>query len=297
MSYEHLTHRRMPYDIDGSAMYYKVSLANNSSYDIQVSTPASSGTMAELNDEDLVNAIGSLNNYTQGNTKYINLWLFFPEKREIEAMVLGAITDTNLTIVGLEGSNDTTNGVDGTWEIATFPSGTPAVLNPISTIWRTGIKAVSFSTSYKTIRMLLKSDYSGPGSYDKYIYLRYLHIYGRKAFGEFPDDLLFTDTSGNELGALLDWGERIEGTTTLKSFKVKNASLTKTANGVNLQLNHSDYGLSFSESGPWSATLDIASISPNTLSNTIYVKNTLGAPPLVLGPRASRCISTVTSWT
>ena len=127
--------------------------------------------------------------------------------------------------------------------------------------------------------------------------LKNVHIFGRKAAGETPDDILLCDTNGNELTALMDWGNRPEGTTLIKSFKVKNASTTKIANNVNLQLNHADFLMSLSPSGPWTATIDIASIPANSLSAEIFVKNALEPPLLTLGPKAARIIATVGSFT
>jgi hypothetical protein len=207
-------------------------------------------------------------------------------------MVSGAASDATFQLYRVEGSNDTTNGQDGTWEVAAFPSGTPAVNNPDENSWRTGVKAVSFSEPKKTVRVVAQtSSYSFRPPRIKRI-----HFYGKKAAGQTPDDVVFCDTAGNELSALTDWGDRPEGTTVIKSLKVKNVSSSKIANAVNLQLNHKDFALSFSDSGPWTTVLDIASIGPGSLSSTIFVRNALEPPLLLLGPDAARLIATVGSW-
>ncbi len=105
-----------------------------------------------------------------------------------------------------------------------------------------------------------------------------------------------TDASGVELTSLIDFGDQPEGTTEIQSFKIKNTSSSKIANNVNIQLNHGDFTITFSQDGPWQSLLDISSIGPGSLSSTIYVRNLLGPPLLTLGPKAARAIVTVGSW-
>jgi len=278
MPYQTINHRRIPYDINGTV----IGRSASNSYENGISTWLEGNALAELNDEDTVSYGYS--------SDYHTLWFFFPERMEVEAGVLAGYNPSYYDIPRLyeiQGSNDTTNGMDGMWETAAFPSGSPFAPRPTAYIWRTEIKPISFSTSYKVIRMRF---------YVAANYLQFIHLYGRKASGETTDDILFCNADGTEKTELLDWGDRPEGTTQINSFKLKNASITKMANNINLQLNHSDFGLSFSENGPWTATIDIASIAPNNLSTAIYVRNLLGAPPLILGPKAGRCIVTVGSW-
>ncbi|KAF5044786.1 hypothetical protein DSECCO2_488060 [anaerobic digester metagenome] len=277
MSYTEITSRRIPYDIDGTVVGYGNGV---------IPTSWLNSTQS-----------GNLNNSDTGGviSNSMNFWFFFPEKREIEcAFIAGYKTYTygSFVVGSITGSNDTTNGQDGTWETATFPNGSPAKQDPSSVSWRELIKTVSFSEPKRVLKVNIYNSY-----WDTEMGCSAMHFYGRKAFGETPDDILFCDTDGVELTALDDWGDRPEGTTATKSFKAKNASTTKIANGVNLQLNHADFGLSFSESGPWTATLDITSIAANSLSATIYARNLLGPPLLTLGPKFARCIATVGSWT
>ena len=97
--------------------------------------------------------------------------------------------------------------------------------------------------------------------------------------------------------SLIDWGDRPEGTTLVNAYKVKNLSATKIANNINLQLNHSDFTMAWSEDGPWQSVLDIASLSPGALSTTFYVRNQLQPPLLILGPKAARIIASIGSFT
>lgn len=280
MPYPAISSRRMPYDVDGTvAGWNKTNSAANGITD-WVTNPQ----IVNLNNEDYnTTALG----YSASQFNAV-CWFFFSEEREIEQIALALYSAT--TLFNIQGSNDTSNGVDGTWETASMPSGNPSATNFDG--WRTNVKPVSFSTSYKTIRITCRDTSSGSVGRG----IRFLHIYGRKAAGETSDDILMCDTNGNELTALLDWGDRPEGTTLIKSFKVKNASTTKIANNVNLQLNHADFLMSLDQVN-WAATIDIASIPANNLSAEIFVKNTLGPPLLVLGPTAARIIATVGSFT
>jgi len=289
----------MAYEIDGTAIYYK-STTLNQQYDMGVATKLTNDQMAELNDEDITVALSGWSDNEANKAAYMNLWMFFPEKRTIAAMHVsgfgheGFLLDGNFVWETLQGSNDTTNGEDGTWETAVFPDGTPAVFKPMTSSWRTSIKAVSFSTPYRAIRALLSSGVGG-GYYTR-VRMAALHLYGTKAAEEQPDDLVFCETNGTEMTALNEFGDRAEASTVTDSFKIKNISTTKTATTVNVAITHTDFLLSLSETGPWTASLDIASIAANALSDTIYIKNELGQPPLTLGPKAARVVTTIGSW-
>lgn len=288
MPYQELNHRRIPYDIDGTVVGYNI----GQDYAKGITDWLSESQLSAINDEG-TSTLWKSNEGSYGGSVQRCMWFFFPEAREIEASNWLGSWVRSLLRFEMQGSNDTTNGMDGTWETAVFPSGTPMGSHTVPSWWRIYVKPVSFSTTYKTIRIKFEL-YS---SYDGDSYFRKAHFYGRKAYGQTPDDILICNADGNEKTALLDWGDRPEGTTMIKSFKLKNVSSNRIASGVNIQLNHGDFGLSFSEDGPWTATLDIASIAPDNLSATIYIRNLLGAPPLILGPKAGRCIITVGSWT
>lgn len=285
MAYPVILSRRIPYDIDGTKVC--VLSSNNVFY----------GWLSDA-------LIIKMNTYlidkfaciipTGGNHLNYDICFFFPEKREIEYINGSSFRQNgyyvNYAFLSVRGSNDTTNGYDGTWETASLPNGYPTVDS--NTSWRTGVKPISFTEAKKVVKVQITT---GERTNQNGVY--YVHFYGRKALGETPDDILVCNTNGNELTALVEWGDRPEGTTVIKSFKIKNASIDKIANNVNLQLNHEDFLMSFSQDGPWQATLDISSIPANSLSAEIFVKNQLGPPLLVLGPKAARVIASVGSWT
>lgn len=285
MPYPAILSRRIPYDINGT----KIGKSTSQSYSSAISEWLSQSDLTILNDD--ING----NYYHRSEDAYNKLscafYWFFPERIEFEYMSVGIGGSNPASLSSLQGSNDTTNGMDGTWETAIFPNGTPNVMVS-SDSWRLGILPVSFSSPYKFLRCFITVSSGSMGNSQ----LDYIHIYGRKAYGETLDDILFCDENGNELTALTDWGDRPEGTTVIKSFKVKNASTTKIANNVNLQLNHADFLMSLDQI-TWVATIDIASIPANSLSAEIFIKNALGPPLLTLGPKAARIIATVGSFT
>jgi len=280
MAFVTIPSHRMPIDIDGTEIAYR-----GGAYNDGVALWCNSTKKGQLNDEISVDTV----EWTSEGVALI-VWVFFPEAREVEQMYIGGSAYYYSTTFGeLQGSADSTNGVDGTWETATWPNGVAYYHNPDGTKWRTGVKPVSFSGPMKVLRFRITTIYAAR--------LRDLHIYGRKKATETPDDVVFTDVNGTPITMLMDVGDRPEGTTVVQSIKIQNTSTTKIANNVNLQLNHPDFLLAFSEDGPWSSTLDIASIGVGSLSSTVYIKNPLGPPLLVLGPKAARLIAAVGSWT
>lgn len=290
MPYPAVSSRRMAYDIDGTVVGRRGD-----------ATPGSG--IASWIDSTMC---GNLNSLGIGPQQFIGktgnvFWFFFPEKREIEAaMIILHATKKSYygSVSAIQGSNDTTNGIDGTWENATFPNGAPGngVSADISVpldLWRNGVKPVSFSTSYKVIRMIFTL------AVENY-YVRNIHLYGKKASTETPDDIIILDNelaTPAEFTAVKDWGDRPEGTTVINSIRIQNASSTKTANNINLQLNHADFLISFDSAGSWGTVLDILSLAPGAVSSPIYIKNQLGPPLLTLGPKAARLITAVGSWT
>jgi len=287
MAYPLINTRRMPYDIDGTAVGIRQLDGGT------ISTVFSNGIAAWLDST----SAGNLNKENRAQSWHVSSWQYaaafwfvFPEVREVTHM--GLLWDPtrvmDFTGHSIQGSTDTTNGMDGTWETATYSIQTGNGAD----FWRSNIFAISFSKPVKALRIA----FTGSASIN-HIYLNAIHLYGRKAAGQTPDDILFTDTDGNELTSLTDWGDQPEGTTELWWFKLKNASTTKIANAVNLQLNNADFAIALSPDGPWVSVIDITSIAAGSLSSTIYARNKLDPPSLILGPRAARCIVTVGSWT
>lgn len=286
MSYTAIAGQRMAYDIDGTEVGIR------GMNDASVYTMFGNGIGSWLGTTDKGNLNKSdrslswnVGDYNWGQA----IWFFFPEKREITHMAFhwnGYTASPNNKVI--QGSNNSTNGMDGIWETAvcTIPGA-----NGNADHWRTNVFAVSFSGPMKVIRVGFQESSPQFGESN----LCAVHIYGMKAAGETTDDIIFCDAEGNEISVLKDWGDRPEGTTAYGIFYLKNVS-SKTANSVNIQLNHADFTIS-TDQADWKAVIDIASLSAGAISAPIYTKLTLGPPLLTLGPRAARAIITVASFT
>ncbi|AHM57232.1 hypothetical protein EAL2_c19510 [Peptoclostridium acidaminophilum DSM 3953] len=285
--YPAVLEHRIAYDIDGTEVGYRYmsDVSLSTIFGNGVSSWLDSQSKQNLNREDRAQEWGKYD-----NDPGLAFWFFFPELREINKMGVQypASGISNPTERLIQGSVDTTNGMDGTWETAVYSYPTPtADLDN----WRDSMFTISFSGPVKALRFGIRHS-----SAAEIIKVCGIHIYGRKAAGEQVDDVAFCDSLGNELTSLIDWEDRPEGTTQIRSIKIKNASTSKIANGVNLQLNHSDFTMAWSPDGPWQSVLDIASIGPGSLSSTVYIRNALLPPLLALGPKSARIIATVGSW-
>lgn len=282
MTYPALPDRRIPYDNDGTVVAQGSGGLTNG-----IQTYPSQGDLAELQDGDLVLAGQA---YINGETGVV--WCFFPEQREVTAYFAVQINTFYGTQVGGHtwyGSNDSTNGLDGTWETASLPGGSASYADAYS--WRSAIKAISFTGGKRTVRFL-----AGPsGQTDR---MAIFHLYGEKVAGQTPDDLIFIDhdtTPGVEFTAPEDFGDRPLGTTVVRQFRVKNASTTKTANSINIQMNDSDFTIS-TDGTTWVVTINIASLAAGAESTTMFIRNTTPAPGNLLGPRFARIVATTSSW-
>ena len=278
MPYTPLPDHRMPYDNDGTLVYQT----------IQGNLPGaveSQATLIEWNDSDFVAAGSSLDNGSAWRT-----FLFFPEQREITA-IYGEAEERNgpRVITSLQGSNDTANGLDGTWETASMPAGVPPTGFTPADVWRTGIKAVSFTGPKQSLRVNWSNTTGGTSGQ-----IVVLHLYGEAAAGAMAHDLVYInhdDTPGVAFTAPEDFGDQPLGTSVVRQFRIKNTSATKTATNINIQCNDSDFTISDNAAGPWVVTLNLASLAPGAESPTYYVRCTTPAPGSALGPRFARIVT------
>jgi hypothetical protein len=279
--YPALPDRRMPYDIDGTLVYFGTASTG-------ATTAATSGQMVEINNQDFV----LVNTVVNDGTATFYSWLFFPEQREVTATYCRfrhffGSQSTESALNALRGSNDTANGMDGTWETASLPGGSPQW--PDDFAWRSHIVPVSFAGPKQTVRF----EWIGSATGNRQGQIRILHCYGEAAATAMAHDLVFIDhddTPGVEFTAPEDFGDQPLGTTVVRQFRVKNTSASKTATNINLQLNDADFAMAESASGPWVVTIDIASLGPGAESSTLYVRCTTPAPGSALRPRAARII-------
>lgn len=292
MPYTALPDRRIPYDNDGTVVGVGRQDTGLTSYPTQA-------TLQEWQDEDYAASTQLINN--AGQTGIV--WSFFPEQREVTAYhAVQSNTNGDSGVSGpnalpthtWQGSNDTTNGVDGTWETASLPAGQPQ--NPGNPYeWRSNIKPISFTGGKRTVQWRIAAANSGNNA----VTIKIAHLYGEKVTGQTPDDVIYIDhdtTPGIEYTAPEDFGDQPLGTTVVRQFRLKNASATKTANAINVQCNDADFAIS-TDGTTWVVTINIASLGPGAQSATMYVRCTTPAPGNLLGPRFARIVTTVASYT
>lgn len=276
MPYLALPDRRMPYDADGTLVY----LGSLTSGAVNL---VADPEKLELQDDDFAYALIS----PTGISGAFTLFLFFPEQREVTGIYTRwgqepGSGNVAMAADGLTGSNDTTNGLDGTWETASLPGGVPTFTNNFS--WRAEIKAVSFTGPKKNIRVVTAGN-DRP---------RILHLYGEAAGGQMAHDLIFIDQDAGtpaEFQSPEDFGDQPLGTTVVREWRVKNTSASRTATNVNLQCNDADFTIAENPAGPWLQTIALASLGPGVESPTYYVRCTTPAPGAPLKPRFARIIA------
>jgi hypothetical protein len=283
MPYSAFTARAIPYHLDGTV----IKMVNQST---GVTKTFSGADLLELNNYDYVAV-----DVSAGTPFYCVV--FFPELRDIKSVfcVNGQIVGGVWAVTqmsALEGSADTTNGMDGTWSAATVAAYPPASIDLDA--WRKNIKSVSSLDGVKAIR------FNKSASGNAWLNILALHLYGNKTAGQTVDDILFLDAENSDAEYTIpqDFGDRPSGTSVQHQFKIKNASATKTASTVTLTVTDPNdiIRISDSSSGPWVTSKVINSLGPNTKSSVIYIKCETPAPPTPLGPQRSPISVTVGSW-
>ena len=291
MPYPTLPGRRFEYDVGGGSVYYGNEIN-------EITTALTTEQMA------LLNWIGNTNTVLSKDVcmgeALKTVWVFLPERYLISG--LGMIHKVNAgnssgCSITVAGSVDSTNGLNGTWINATLPNGAipPNMID--NDVWRDSIQPCIFSEAIKVLRIRYFAPYVN-GDYSR-VHIYALHIYGVKAEGEVPDDILFLDddASGDpEFIRDLDFGDRPEGTTVTHRIKLFNSSTTKIANNLTLSLIDVDFTFSLDEGTTWVTGATITSLSPQGVSNSILIKNTIPPPTQMLGPRAPRFEVTIGSW-
>ena len=290
MPYPTLPGRRFEYDVGGASIYY-----GNDVNDI--TTPLTSEQMALLN--GIGNTSAVISRDVTLSEVIRTVWVFLPERYVITGlgMIHKLSTSGDGCSISVAGSADSTNGLDGTWINATLPNGAIPVNMIDDDVWRDSIQPCTFSEAIKVLRIRYYASYGGIGGARVFIYA--LHIYGVKAAGEIPDDILFLDDDAvgdPEFIRDLDFGDRPEGTTVTHRIKLFNSSTTKIANNLTLSLIDVDFTFSMDEGATWVAGATITSLAPQGTSASILIKNTIPPPTQMLGPRAPRFEVTIGSW-
>lgn len=278
---------RIAYHKNGTAVVLINSIGGTSTVSV--------GEIAQANNED--------------NSNYADFWpagddakcaIIFPEPYDLTHYFIWA---TNINAVGpIEISEDTTNGVDGTWTqiAATWVNG-----SSLTPAYRTAQVALTGALDVKGIRFLADANFFNPAA------ARGFHLYGEPSPSASPNRLeLWHPTLDQSLfytPSFLDWGDIARDTTPApsKQFRIKNQSGTFVANGIVVTSEVSLDGggatpfsdaHSFSLDGiTFTPTVTITSLAVGAISGLITVEY---APTLTdpLSVNSGYIKTTTTSW-
>ncbi len=269
---------RMPYDRDGS-VGFRYLTSNN----IPLQWPQAN--LRTLNSESLQNHV-----IDSGGGTYVT-GIIFPELRDIQAVWfksrhqfgIGGLT------YQVETSPSTTNGVDGTWTShGTFPESafvSPGYRDNVSTLSVANVKGIRFTAS---------DNPQAPSN---------MHVYGNPSVVITRLAFWHPTLDAEVTGAYFDWGDVAQGSSAILPFRIKNTSVTNTANAIavapeaitdptpsfSASLTLSDDGVTYA------ANVNIGTLAPDTISSVLYVKrSTPGSAALSVW--AARLVALPGGW-
>lgn len=257
---------RMAYDRDGSTAF-RLNTDNTI-------TTLSSAQALTMNDE----SSSGVSTPSMGGTWTVYFGVIFPQARDISGVTISGSNGGDYISDLFQTSVDTTNGLDGTWvtQIAS-----PTIIgSAVTPTYRTAINSVAV-TNIQGVRYRARK-VLGAASGTQTCYA--LHLYGSISNKSGVDALRIWHPTLNEPldennsadGAYFDWGNIQRNTTSDKQFRIKNESLTLTANGIIIsQQTPTDTTpsvntmFSFSDGGAFAASIDIGNLAPGAISPII----------------------------
>lgn len=282
---------KLPYDKDGTLGYMTYRGWSNGlpAQFTVVQTPIPEPHMRNMNDE---------NGTTRANPSGVNsgsadMYLLFPSPRDITHIYIRGYGST------FQWSNDTTNGMDGTW---TTVSGIVDRTAGTKESMRTEITTLSPAlTGVRALRWTTPS--GGSGSFGG---VWTLHLYGKPtALGdrlEFWHPTL--DQPLRDTPAHLDLGNRPRATSQTKLVRVKNCSPALVANDIEVGVDEltpatptlaSQTTLRYGGTGDFAATAEIPSLAPEQISGLVEMKVDL-AGDSQLGLVSERLYAVAAGW-
>lgn len=292
-SYPDVPGRRMAYDRDGTSV---VDLYINGG----TTSAVSAANIGAINDEDSSSYVAFDNAILGGHT--VGLGFLFPEQRDLVAYH----ADTNSFISGstpgaplqLQWSNNTTNGIDGTWTniLTNWADDASSVVS-----MRDNVRTASASGA-TAVRFLFRMASGSGRTFEP----RTFHLYGSPSSGAAPDRLLFYDpVSAAEVGgAYFDWGDIARGSSVSRDFRIHNPSSTLTANSVVVSIealtdtspsNTGQHEFSTNGGSTWATTASVGNLAPGSTSSTITVRRVTNTSA-VLGLWWARLVASASSW-
>lgn len=262
-NYPSPTARRINYPLDGTRLWYK---------NANVASPP----LVEDN-----SFLANMNNESGGTTPVITLqWSSTTNPGHGPFILLKFPNPVDITgikgwqggVVAVAASNNTTNGVDGTWTAGT--GYTPATTGLQREWSRSGTITAQSFTGVRWLRLTLATGTTGSRAVGKVV------IYGGPAAA--TDSLEFWDPVDDEIIAVdqFEFGDRPRGTAATKDFRIKNLSTILKAVDISITRSiPSDTSPSvpgyhtFSLDGvTWVGSLDIGDLEPEEISPVITLK-------------------------
>ncbi len=289
MPYPALVDRVVNYNGDGSVV--KVVTASSG-----VIYTMTAGNLDELNDEDTT--LIAIPNTGE------NVYLVFFLADAVEVQALWALANSSvggsplLGPTSIEGSNDTTNGIDGSWTAGT--SYTPNTDTNDFDSWRKSIATVDFSgVEYANYRIL----FTDPGGVDTIDDMIMAHLYGLEnatptAEADLPLAFIDPDAADARFALPVNFGDLPAGTSDQKTFKIQNNHASKQATTISLDVTDPDdiVRISDNSGGPWVTTYALGNLAVGAKSILMYIKSEPAAPPTPLEPERAYIEVTVGSW-
>ena len=263
---------RMAYDRDGSV----VVLIDGDN----VITELTGAQAKEINDEDAASIHGDR-----------RIAVLFPELRDLVGYF--ARMSGFAGIGALEASIDTSNGLDGTWTTVVdpwinAPDVVPSYRSAIQAVSATGKRAVRFAITPSALGM----------------YISALHLYGAASAGETTYLHLWDPALSQDLGgAALDFGDVPRGSSADRTFRVKNAHPSLTAQGVTLTLEAltdttpsvpGQFLLS-TDGATFGAQAGLGNLGPGAVSGLVTIRRNTPVDA-ALGLWAARVVAAAGSW-
>lgn len=269
--------RRIAYDVDGTQILQKKDSAPSP-------IVLSAAHTLVINNEDS-NGISPEDDWGWGQTESGWVYCLFAEPKDIDGVFISWIVESFGALNELEGSTDTTTGVDGTWNtiIANLTD------SLASDLYRTDIDSV---TEIGLVGMRFRvTNWPGTPFHN-------WHIYGQPGTAADDDRLVFLDPT-TEPDVLQDWGDKAQGQLTKQQFAVKNTADTETAEDITIAVEGftgpSDTWIEFSvDDSVYTASLAIGDLVAGA-DTTFWVRQDIpqGA---ALGQQAARIYAEAASW-
>lgn len=262
-NYPSPTARRINYNLDGTRLFYKTANA--------VSTPL-------VEDNSILN---NMNDESSGTTPVLTLnWSSTTNPGHAPFVLLKFPNPVDLTgiqawtggVVTVHMSNDTTNGVDGTWTAGT--GYTPATAGTQKEWSRNGTITAQTFVGFRWLRLSLAMGTTGSRGVGKTL------LYGGPAAD--ADSLEFWDAVADTIAAvdLFEFGDRPRGTAATKQFRIKNLSTILKA--VDISITRSivtdaspsvpGFHLFSLDEIDWIGSLDIGDLEPEEISDVITLR-------------------------